>query len=108
MNNLLQKNEEQKILTAQYTRKYYSSCRSLVIALLGGKCVRCGFTDERALQIDHINFVGKNRETLMVRFRNIMSGKTANYQLLCANCNAIKKHENREYPIKYFELEDKQ
>ncbi len=29
--------------------------RHEVITFLGGKCIRCGFTDERALQLDHVD-----------------------------------------------------
>jgi len=55
--------------------KYGHNSRQKVVDSLGGVCVRCGFSDIRALQIDHI----KNK-----------------YQLLCANCNWIKRYEDKE------------
>jgi hypothetical protein len=74
--------------------------------MLGGKCVHCGFSDWRALQIDHIHHVGKNREKQNVINNKILMGETEDYQLLCANCNWIKRHEEREFHITHFELED--
>src|SRR3990172_4802494 len=38
--------------TPRHYRKIYRQCS---LELLGSRCVRCGFTDARALQIDHIN-----------------------------------------------------
>jgi hypothetical protein len=79
--------------------------RNEIFRLLGGKCVRCGFLDIRALQIDHI-YGGGNRERrnfkntaydAYLRFvlSKIRSG-SKDYQLLCANCNWIKRRENKE------------
>jgi RNase P subunit RPR2 len=72
----------------------------------GNKCVICGFDDVRALQIDHVNGGGmkenKKRNNGIVAgglqfykivLREINSGK---YQLICANCNWIKRHTNNE------------
>lgn len=69
--------------------------------LLGGKCVRCGFEDSRALQIDHVNGGGAeevkattgNYQVMILR--SILSG-SKKYQLLCANCNWIKRVERNE------------
>jgi len=66
-------------------------------------CFRCGFSDIRALQIDHINGGGtKELDTissggLYARILNLSEVEIRNaYQILCANCNMIKKEENRE------------
>jgi hypothetical protein len=76
-----------------------------IIRLLGNKCCVCGFEDIRALQIDHING-GGNREIKKMGqlkmywyiYELIGSEKENNeYQILCANCNWIKKSENKEY-----------
>ena len=67
------------------------------------KCQRCGFDDIRALSIDHIK--GKGRRHLQTE--KIWSGmglylwlKRNNYpsefQVLCANCQSIKRVENHE------------
>jgi hypothetical protein len=87
------------------TRKWKSNIRKQLLIALGGKCVRCGFSDWRALQIDHIEHVGKNRESWSQMVHNILEANTEKYQLLCANCNTIKKHEKREFNIKYHDLE---
>lgn len=78
--------------------------RNLVLQLLGDKCIRCGFTDKRALQIDHINGGGgaefKNASSNNKRFyyKKVIESITkqeGKYQLLCANCNWIKRSENK-------------
>lgn len=69
----------------------------------GGKCacVRCGYSDLRALTIDHINSRG-NEHRRKIRTWNFHYWlKTNNYplgyQTLCMNCQFIKKAENYEY-----------
>jgi hypothetical protein len=72
--------------------------RLKVIEHLGGKCKRCGFDDIRALQIDHTNGGGiKDRAGLMYGFwKKVFLDTSGKYQLLCANCNVIKRIENGE------------
>lgn len=84
-----------------YNKSYNRSIRLKSIELLGGKCHRCGFSDWRALQFDHTNG-GGNRDTKnMSGMKNkvihdrISSGEHP-YQLLCANCNWIKRYEEDE------------
>src|SRR5438094_515100 len=36
-------------------RNYRAKLRDDFLLVFGGKCVRCGFSDKRALQIDHVN-----------------------------------------------------
>lgn len=69
--------------------------RGRAIHALGGKCRRCGFSDTRALQIDHVNR-NKRKESSYAAARKVLSGNTTDYQLLCANCNWIKRAENGE------------
>jgi len=73
--------------------------------LLGGVCLKCGFTDERALQIDHIDGGGfYERKKLKINpkgffgyaLQSVLRGEKK-YQLLCANCNWIKRSENKEF-----------
>ena len=70
-----------------------------VIIKLGGKCKRCGYDDIRALHIDHVNGDGKKergiRKSINRRFVNNLIDSNR-YQLLCANCNWIKRLENNE------------
>src|SRR3990167_1754197 len=77
---------------------YRHKLRKDALTLLGDKCVICGFNDARALQIDHINGGGakENRELRTQGiYRRVLTG-VAGYQLLCANCNWIKRSENNE------------
>ena len=78
---------------------YWKQRREKAIAILGGKCVVCGFNDIRALQIDHINGGGLKENKSIGNggiIRKILRGDTQDYQLLCANHNWIKKHEKQE------------
>ncbi|KKM95042.1 hypothetical protein LCGC14_1192260 [marine sediment metagenome] len=73
-----------------------------IIMMLGGACSECGMDDLRCLQIDHVNAGGsKDRQVnsykakAMARaWHGAMAGK---YQVLCANCNWIKRYENNEH-----------
>ena len=70
---------------------------------MGGKCVNCGFNDFRALQIDHINGDGKKERHLLNRrdyYENVLKSflkRENRYQILCCNCNWIKRVDNKEY-----------
>lgn len=76
--------------------------KAAVYELLGKSCVRCGFSDIRALQIDHINGGGsKERKRTYGRmiYLYILAHPDESInelQILCANCNWIKRHENNE------------
>lgn len=72
--------------------------RAEVIKMLGGSCRKCGFSDARALQVDHVNGGGlrEYREGgSWGVYRNVLNS-TEKYQLLCANCNWIKRSEENE------------
>lgn len=98
----------------EYAREGIKRLRLKVLEHLGGPiCCKCGFLDSRALQIDHING-GGNKETKNIGgsaqlYRSILNlaPETAKkiYQILCANCNWIKRSENKESfqnrPTKY-------
>jgi hypothetical protein len=74
-----------------------------LFSLLGDKCSQCGIKDIRVLQIDHINGNGrKDRGNLNPKdfyryaFNKVKNGNKE-YQLLCANCNWIKRYTNNEF-----------
>ena len=73
--------------------------RAAALAFLGNRCVRCGFSDVRALQIDHVNGNGYAERNgsggAMAIYKRVLAG-SQNYQLLCANCNWIKRVEQGE------------
>lgn len=67
-------------------------------------CVRCGFSDIRALSLDHIDSNGAQERRdfgyqcshpnfLRLKRENYPSG----YQTLCMNCQWIKREENQEF-----------
>ena len=72
-----------------------------IFMLLGNKCAHCGFNDPRALQIDHINGGGrKELQSIPRQTYYSLDYHKANkkkYQLLCANCNQIKRMECSEH-----------
>lgn len=73
--------------------------RILAVEKLGGKCVNCGFSDARALQIDHVNGGGVREQRAKgpnAVYLEVMSDYRGKYQLLCANCNWIKRFEQNE------------
>ena len=84
------------------TRNYLRRKRVAAIELLGKICVKCGITDIRVLQIDHINGGGTKElkkgsgATYLNKVIISVLNKENKYQLLCANCNWIKRHENKE------------
>lgn len=91
------RNDPEKSLRRKLTIK------QIVLAHYGsGKvaCVRCGFSDIRALSIDHINGDGwKDRNVrrgsnICYSLRSL--GYPDGYQTLCMNCQFIKRSENGE------------
>jgi len=83
-------------------REQAQRIRSEVLTFLGNKCVRCGETDIRCLQVDHVNGGGV-QELRRIRgatyfrkvFQELKRGSKA-YQCLCANCNWRKRYEREE------------
>ena len=83
--------------------KYIKESRKEILSCLGGKCKKCGFNDYRALQLDHINGDGnKDRKLHMnsYKFYKHVKENISNFQILCANCNWIKRYENKEHGYK--------
>ena len=80
-----------------------TNLRIAAILEMGGACSSCGFSDIRALQIDHKNGGGSQERkktsqyALYKKVYNLaIKGECKDYQVLCANCNWIKRHENHE------------
>lgn len=83
---------------------YAANFKNKIFALLGDKCMRCGFNDKRALQIDHINGGGKKqiRSMTWVNYYKFVIKNPTLFQTLCANCNWIKRAENNETRLDKF------
>lgn len=96
--------EKGKEYQRKYSNEWYRKRRFAILEKLGGKCIKCGYNkDWRALQIDHINGGGgKEIRSLktQVYLQIVLENKEGKYQLLCANCNFIKRHENNEWKHK--------
>jgi hypothetical protein len=93
--------ENHKRYSRSHNITYYRRLRVAGLELLGGKCVRCGFSDIRALQFDHIHGGGckDKRERKAIIYKDVIDTTLRGenkYQLLCANCNWIKRCENNE------------
>lgn len=64
-------------------------------------CISCGYTDLRALTIDHVNGGGR-RHRMAINGANMYAwlrkrGYPEGYQTLCANCQMIKRMEEHEH-----------
>lgn len=107
--------EKGKVTRAKYNRSEkgkatqanrYKRRRGEIIGqifnILGAKCVTCGYSDRRALQIDHVDGSGaeerrrRNGFTLPYYLHILKHIHEGRYQVLCANCNQIKRVEDRK------------
>ena len=75
--------------------------RISLLMLLGGTC-KCGMSDYRCLQIDHVNGGGCNERSIDSYKQNSIAAVwhgalQGNLQALCANCNWIKRYEQNEH-----------
>jgi len=75
--------------------------RAAAFVELGDRCTHCGFADVRALQIDHINGGGRkdraqHKSSPRKFYKDVIKEGKRKFQLLCANCNQIKRVEEGE------------
>ena len=100
----------------QRTRQHYSDWykahrtkrKRILFDILGQhNCIKCGFSDIRALQFDHINGKGGKLNLKLWNHRSLTEKAIGYYimhpdearkmfQVLCANCNWIKRSDNNE------------
>lgn len=83
-------------------RKRRYKKKHLLVMEFGGKCIKCNFSDERALCFDHVNGGGKRERLTIVPWSDpfyvhVRKNKHL-FQLLCGNCNMIKRVEMNENP----------
>jgi hypothetical protein len=92
------KTEKFKNHRKSHYQKLVEKYKIIVFELLGGKCICCGFSDPRGFQIDHINGGGHRQRggMNMYSFYKFVLAHPEEFQLLCANCNQIKRLENKE------------
>lgn len=100
------KNKEKlNIHNRQESKKVVLKLRHDVQQKLGNKCVKCGITDWRILQVDHLKSNGREEFRHLGGTRGIykrvlslsVDEMKSEYQLLCANCNVIKVYEQNEF-----------
>lgn len=80
-------------------KRYREKLREEALKILGNKCCFCGFKDIRCLQVDHIDGGGGKEVKKLGHqgiYLKIRQGNIKEYQLLCANCNWIKRVEKNE------------
>ena len=79
--------------------------REAILDFFERKCNSCGFTNPLALQVDHVKGDGCKEKTKTrsgaVLWKKIQANPDK-YQLLCANCNWIKRFLNGECPQPMF------
>lgn len=82
-----------------YCRKAQVNVRLKVLVQYDNQCAFCGFNDPRALELDHPNGGGHAERKKLGNvgvYRRALKHPNE-YQLLCANCNRIKKVERHEH-----------
>ena len=106
-----ERSRKDNIKYREYSQKWHKDrddkLRRDVLEILGNKCCHCGFSDPRALQVDHVNGGGGKEfralgKTKMAK--KVLETNGEGYQLLCANCNWIKRYENKECSVKGSDL----
>ena len=111
LNNMQRYNKKNREERAKQKREITHKHRMEILHLLSDKCsnpncaVVGGMTDWRALQIDHVNGGGneerKHFQNSCTNYYNYVleqiKAGSKDYQLLCANCNWIKRHKNNEF-----------
>lgn len=88
--------EQIRAYDRQNGREDYWELRTAALKLLGNKCQCCGFADVRALQIDHVKGGGTKENRRGWKWLAKVGQHPEQYQILCANCNWIKRHEKGE------------
>jgi len=85
---------------AEQSRKAKRKIRDQLFDIYGDTCKECGFDDKRALTLDHIQNNG-NVERKELGERGVYQRARDNYlpneyQILCMNCQFIKKVETQK------------
>jgi hypothetical protein len=77
----------------QVLNKFGNRCNNLECNWINADGSR-GCIDKRCLQIDHINNDGfKEKSKSIAFYKKVLQDTNSNYQLLCANCNWIKREK---------------
>ena len=89
--------EQNKEKVHQYARNHKQKRRKQVIEYLGGKCINCGISDWRLLQVNHINGGGNEERRIRTNYKTweqILNGeRSGEFDVRCANCNILHEYE---------------
>jgi predicted HNH restriction endonuclease len=88
--------------TRSADRRHRHKMRLAAIEFLGGRCECCGLDVPEVLEFDHREPILRKRNGIKTRdttslAREIISTGGAGFQLLCANCHALKTRANGEH-----------
>lgn len=88
----------------EYVRRQFPQIKREVLTYYGGgkcACIQCGFSDIRALTLDHINGDGaserrqKKGKSGVLFYLELRTHKfPEGYQTLCMNCQFLKEYKN--------------
>lgn len=88
-------------LQAQSALKRLAWFKTEIYKKYGDRCARCGFDDPRAFQIDHVNGGGtkdvRQHASRWAYLKAVLADTSGKFQVLCANCNQIKRVELGEH-----------
>lgn len=89
---------ETRDIRRKHTNDKHKRDRIEFINAFGGRCVRCGETDWRALAVDHIHGGGNKdpHQRQSKKWYAYVLSHPELFQCLCANCNWIKRYEEEE------------
>ena len=105
--------KEWNLITGNANKKLRIIAREKVLIKISGnppKCKQCGFSDKRILQIDHVEGGGQKEvdkfwttyEFYKYIIKLPLEEARKKYQVLCPNCNWIKRIENGELASKEY------
>ena len=104
-------NREKYVLRKKdlFAKKYYT-LKFSVYKKYGNKCAVCGESRQPCLSIDHINGDGKehrkHKSSLRI-LQDVLGDESGRFQILCMNCQWIKRSENKEWKSRVFYLPEK-
>ena len=94
---ILRRKNPEKYKEDSYRR--HLKYRNRILDRYGRKCVRCGFEDVRALSLHHCNNNGADERRKLgkrgVYIRAMLDEHRNDYQILCMNCQYIKRVEEK-------------
>lgn len=93
----IEKQKEYQRLRQTKLRAFY---KQTILQMYGNSCCKCGYSNIKALQLDHIvpikrkGYASRGVDTGGALWRAVAIGKLPreDFQLLCANCHAIKTY----------------